>query len=347
MGELQMTDTIYLRQMEDYLKDLESQGYSTYTTRRSYPAALKRAFREIVKENERRTATGQLPLLRTAPSRMKEPEAEFLVYTVFQRDAMQVAAMNGFLKSLKNPSISLVKYRPKKYTRQNADWLNTNANQDITVWEAAEGPIERMVVDLELHNALRRIECQRQLIEWFQEPKLSIMGKGSEPGKWRSIISHRQTKEVLAEILDYRRDELQDLNPPNNVLAQRLMRGSARCDKVFVPARGCMDSILNRVEAKARKVDGSIKFSHHTLRRTRGRFLWKAALHRCNMDQERAKNYLPAIQDYFGHNNINQTIKYLGLNLEDQVDLMQMVDEYETGRQLENPVLCRIGSLAR
>jgi hypothetical protein len=60
-------------------------------------------------------------------------------------------------------------------------------------------------------------------------------------------------------------------------------------------------------------------FSNHTLGRTGGRMMY------------RAQGLLATISSIMGHESVVQTIKYLGINLDDQADAFALVAQYEKG----------------
>jgi hypothetical protein len=79
-----------------------------------------------------------------------------------------------------------------------------------------------------------------------------------------------------------------------------------------------VDGILKRLKNKVEAVyEREIDFSNHTLRRTGGRMLWKA------------KVPLEVIKEILGYEDTKQTVRYLGLNLDDQDEAMRRLAQFQ------------------
>ncbi len=79
-----------------------------------------------------------------------------------------------------------------------------------------------------------------------------------------------------------------------------------------------IDGILIRLRERLETLyDRAFEFSNHTLRRTGGRMMWKAGVP------------LETIASILGHENPKQTVEYLGINLDDQAEAMEMYAQYQ------------------
>jgi integrase len=88
--------------------------------------------------------------------------------------------------------------------------------------------------------------------------------------------------------------------------------------KLYAYQKTEIDQILGRLMKKVETAyEREIDFSNHTLRRTSGRMLWKA------------KVPLEVIKEILGHQDPVQTIRYLGLNLDDQDEAMSKLAQYQ------------------
>jgi integrase len=109
--------------------------------------------------------------------------------------------------------------------------------------------------------------------------------------------------------------------PPNMMLY--LKNG-----KLGVYKNTALDNILKGVLTRVQKIHPEMKFSHHTLRRTAGRAMWKAGAP------------METIAEILGHNNTIVTKKYIGVNFDDTQNAMRLMVEYNKKREigLSSPV---------
>ena len=182
--------------------------------------------------------------------------------------------------------------------RPNADWLSLHDAEAVldTYMDARE----RIIIWLGLCHGLRRIEIVRMRIGDIDGDCITVRGKGHGNAKLRVIRTHPQFKSVLKDWLAERR---------------LIMSGAEnRTDALIIHRRGkfvyeyTAPGIAHIVLAVSRRAN--IPFSSHTLRRTFGR-----EMYHCGVD-------IPTIQAIYGHKSIDQTIRYLGINLDDMASAM-------------------------
>ncbi|MCI4324212.1 MAG: site-specific integrase [Thermoplasmata archaeon] len=158
-------------------------------------------------------------------------------------------------------------------------WLTPE--QLIQLYQAARGR-ERTLVALEGFNGLRRVEVLRLRTKDidFGRQLVHVLGKGRNGGKWRTLPMFSETERVLHS-LSFGPDENAKLIPLSKSGADLLLRRAAH--RAGFPALG-------------------VRVSHHDLRRTFGRIA-----HKAGMD-------LVQIKNLYGHNSLDQTVHYIGLD---------------------------------
>ncbi|MCK5017185.1 MAG: site-specific integrase [Candidatus Peribacteraceae bacterium] len=296
-----MRKSAYLRKFDEWQEALRIQGYSDYTINKSYRSSVLRAYRALIEAG-----------YPTAPNRITKEMAQYVIFDIFNKRADSKAAWNHFLKFCGNHVIGKIKYRSPKSQRINVDWLNLEENEDFVVWESCEGALQTALIHLELHLGLRRIGVKRQEIDWFKRDHIHVLGKGSGGGKPRTIKTHRETQNVLNMINDYREDTLEKLNVPIPDHIMAFKHGK----EIRIPAYTTLDNWAKKVSDKS-----GIHFSHHTLRRTCGRKMFRAGVQPVT------------IMTHLGHESLAQTVKYLGIDLDDLGEAMNLVDQYDEMRK--------------
>lgn len=205
--------------------------------------------------------------------------------------------------------------------RVNADWLEDEQYEALMT--EPKTALEEMVIHLELCMGLRNVEvCRLRLNDIYDTgPKayINVRGKGRGDGKYRTVRFHYLTKEVLARWLDEREKIVRfvrSYNPrwedPGTLIIwchykNRPDAGSygehtgALDDKVIVPLRKRL----------------GFHFANHTLRRTFGRRLFHAEVP------------IETISKFLGHESTVETLKYLGINLNDMDEGMAKLARYD------------------
>ena len=189
-------------------------------------------------------------------------------------------------------------------TRPNVDWLSyDDAKRLLELWKM---PMDEMLVTLQLLHGLRRVEVIRLCISdiHIEEGYLDVRGKGRAGGKLRRVPMHPDFRRSFDRWMKERDEMLKATEGPQP-------------DNLLVYLRG---KRLHRYEElKGRAIDDrlqtlsgrlGVRFSSHTLRRTFGRELYRSGVN------------IVVIATIFGHTSTSQTIKYLGLDLDDMADAM-------------------------
>lgn len=170
-------------------------------------------------------------------------------------------------------------------------------------------PMQELVVHCELCLGLRRREVATLQMDHIHQGgwNLDVVGKGSMGGKPRRLPFHSDTDRVLDRYLQYRAE----------IVAEARSRMRTRevtvPDRLLVYRRGCKilpynaDSCSGLDKAVKESLNWVLSFTikNHTLRRTFG-----CEMYRAGVD-------LLTISQIYGHESINQTIRYLGLNMDD------------------------------
>lgn len=192
-------------------------------------------------------------------------------------------------------------------TRPNVDWLSHDQAQELLdVWKM---PLDDMIVTLELLHGLRRIEVIRIRTTdiHLDEGYIEVRGKGRAGGKLRSIPMHpdfRRAYERWMEERNQMRLEADDDSAANLLV---YLRNGKLHQYEEIKGRAIDDHIKQLSERTG------IEFSNHTLRRTFGRELYRSGVD------------ITVIATIFGHSSTTQTLKYLGLELDDMAKAMEIM----------------------
>lgn len=192
-------------------------------------------------------------------------------------------------------------------TRPNVDWLSHEQAQELLdVWKM---PLDDMIVTLELLHGLRRIEVIRIRTTdiHLDEGYIEVRGKGRAGGKLRSIPMHpdfRRAYERWMEERNQMRLEAEDDSAANLLV---YLRNGKLHQYEEIKGRAIDDHIKQLSERTG------IEFSNHTLRRTFGRELYRSGVD------------ITVIATIFGHSSTTQTLKYLGLELDDMAKAMEIM----------------------
>ena len=216
-----------------------------------------------------------------------------------------IVAIRAWTEFFGNRVISKMDLRWPHDTRPTVDWLEQE--QAIALIQALKSPTADLVVHCELCLGMRRIEVLRLTQGDFRGNRVEILGKGSMGGKPRTMPYHRDTGRVLARYLSHRThliDEVTRTRPtaeiPDTLLIYR--RGRNLCEY----GDSGIDKILTTLGNQL-----GFSFSNHTLRRTFGRTMYRAGVE-------------PAIiGKMLGHQNLTQTLAYIGVDLDDMTTAME------------------------
>lgn len=209
--------------------------------------------------------------------------------------------------------------------RVNADWLEDDHYEALM--DLPKTPLQDIVIHLELCMGLRNAEvCRIKLDDIHNtgtKPYINVRGKGRGDGKYRSVRFHYQTREVLARWMTERDSIVQFVrtyNPswkdPGTLILW--------CHYKKKPDAGAYGEHTGALDDKVidpiREALG-FHFANHTLRRTFGRRLFHAEVP------------VETISKFLGHESTTETLKYIGVNLDDMDAGMARLAEYDRKRR--------------
>lgn len=194
-------------------------------------------------------------------------------------------------------------------TRPNVDWLSAQQAREILA--APLTPIQSMLVTLELCMGLRRIEVLRLRVQDVHPGFIEVRGKGRAGGKLRSVPYHTRFAGVLARWMEHRNEmvaEARHRDPMTRVPDALLIHTKGVILKEYSDRKATgIDKILKDVCRQT-----GISFSHHTLRRTFAREMWRSGVSPATIAQ------------LLGHESTDVTLKYIGANLDDMAQAMSI-----------------------
>ncbi len=270
------------------------------------------------------------------PSTIGEPEIEHILDVTFGHERPRskrwdVSILNGYLKHYGNKVIDEMMITWPQDGRVNVDWLSSQ--EAVAMLEAARPGIEQLVVHLELRLWLRRIEVQRMTPEDIQEMRMldpeteeefdgfiHIHGKGRAGGKWRTLPYAPETKDILREY-DRQRERMiakaREIDPqaqlPRDENGREVYVIYRRRGRLGAYSKSGIDSIVARV---AKRAGIARTITNHTLRRTGARIAYFAGV------------LLVEIMEGLGHSSEKETIKYLGLTVNELSRAQAKVHQY-------------------
>lgn len=217
-------------------------------------------------------------------------------------------ALNALLKHIKNPAYDTrIIYQAD--TRPRVDWLTPEQARQV-LNSILLNPIERISITLALCMGLRRVEIVRLKLSDINLSReyVQVTGKGRAGGKLRLVPFHERFKPALDDWLRARALIVARARnaPPDNLLIWLATDRTAH-EYNAVKASG-IDGLIRR----ASKTIG-VHFSAHTLRRTFGRTLWLAGVP------------VVTIARILGHSSTEQTLTYIGANLDDMAQAMHQI----------------------
>lgn len=186
--------------------------------------------------------------------------------------------------------------------RPNVDWLTLD--EAMKLIRAELPPLERIIIVLGLCQGLRRIEMTNLRVSDIHEEGeyITVLGKGTGGGKFRSVRFHpifhtaflrwMETRTGLAQQC---RDDVSD-----NALLVYIKGASLRAYSTDY-----MTEFIKKLSEKM-----GMTFSAHTLRRTFGREMYHSGVR------------VETIAKILGHSSTEMTLRYIGVNLDDQAQAM-------------------------
>lgn len=216
-----------------------------------------------------------------------------------------LSALKKYLKHHKNASMDHLEFKLPRDNRPKVDWLSHREASQLI--QCAKTPIQEIVVHCELCLGMRRVEVVRlRPTDLHQsEGYLTVLGKGSQGGKPRTIPYTKDTGKVM-QLAIRRRDEqilkARKRYPVSTVVPDRLIlweRGG-RLHAYSEEGYG-IDKVVS--DPLSRQL--GFHFSNHTLRRTFGRALYRADVP------------VATIAKILGHESTEVTLRYIGVDLDD------------------------------
>lgn len=215
-----------------------------------------------------------------------------------------VHALQRLLKFIGNYEAGTVHIVHQADVRPNVNWLTPE--QAKTVFNAPMNPAQRLAIVLALGMGLRRVEIIRLKLEDVnvQRGYVTVTGKGRGGGKLRLVPFHPRFNEALGEWLKVRHQMVgRGWNPEALLIWER---GGVCSPYSDVKATG-IEALIKRVSRAC-----GVPFSFHTLRRTFGRIMWLSGVS------------VVTIARMLGHTSTEQTLAYIGANLDDMAGAMNV-----------------------
>lgn len=220
-----------------------------------------------------------------------------------------ISALRTWTKWYENPVVANMGIRWPADMRPRVDWLTED--QAKRLLDTPKTPQQDLLVHCELCLGMRRIEVMRLTPESFHDDVgyVEILGKGPQGGKPRTMPYHRDTKRVLDRYMRFREltIELVRTNNPDVEVPRALMiwgKGPT------LHEYGSKGSGLDAMLIPLGEAIGA-HIGNHTLRRTFGRLMFRSGVE------------VATISRMMGHETTEQTLKYIGVNLDDMAAAMR------------------------
>ncbi|MBE6528899.1 MAG: site-specific integrase [Thermoplasmata archaeon] len=229
--------------------------------------------------------------------------------------------LKRYVKYFGNKVPDSLKFEFPQDMRINVDWL-TDEQYEILL-NCPKTPLQDIVIHLELCMGLRNAECCRLTLDDVHsggmKPYLNVRGKGRGNGKYRTVRFHYDTKAILDRWMEQRAKivaKVRAYNPawrdPGTLLITDQYKNKPD-SHAFAEHSGSLD---DSVIVPLREQLG-FHFANHTLRRSFGRRLFHAGVP------------IETISKFLGHESTMETLKYLGINLDDMDAGMSKLAEYD------------------
>lgn len=229
--------------------------------------------------------------------------------------------LKRYVKYFGNKIPDSLKFEFPQDMRINVDWL-ADEQYEILL-NCPKTPLQDIVIHLELCMGLRNAECCRLTLDDVHsggmKPYLNVRGKGRGNGKYRTVRFHYDTKAILDRWMEQRAKivaKVRAYNPtwrdPCTLLITDQYKNKPD-SHAFAEHSGSLD---DSVIVPLREQLG-FHFANHTLRRSFGRRLFHAGVP------------IETISKFLGHESTMETLKYLGINLDDMDAGMSKLAEYD------------------
>lgn len=215
-----------------------------------------------------------------------------------------IHALKSLLKFVKNPAydttiIFQADIRPK------VDWLSIEDARRVL--DSPVSPKSHLIIVLGLCMGLRRVEMVRLKVSDIdiQREYITVTGKGMRGGKLRLVPFHPRFMPALESYLKERARMLaSSRTSPDNLLIWK-SNSDGNCYEYNAVKGSGMDKLVRRTSTLI-----GVHFSAHTLRRTFGRMMWLSGVP------------VVTIAKMLGHSSTEQTLQYIGANLDDMTSAM-------------------------
>ena len=229
--------------------------------------------------------------------------------------AYNVCLLNGFLKAHSNLIVENRRLHFPNVGVRRRDYLKPDQGARLLTVAETLGIQSHAAVALEMLMGLRRCEMLRVRtteldFDLFPEA-LRVHGslKGQSGEKVRMVPWHDEVRRIAPELLAHRAQESRGLRAPDSgfVFVHRSSEGLRVWSKSYVD-RAWMEPAFD--SAGIKRPDGL----NHVLRRTFGRTLWDHGVP------------IEKVAYLMGHEDTRETKKYLGLNEEDALESMRVLN---------------------
>lgn len=218
-----------------------------------------------------------------------------------------VHAIKSLMKFVRNPAWT-TRILFQADTRPHVDWLTPDQAQRI-LDDKDVSPKQHLIIVLALCMGLRRVELVRLRIQDIccDRAYITVTGKGHAGGKLRLVPFHPRFIPALQDYCKYRGATARQgkNDAPNNLLIWYSRQDHRTHEYNAIKGSG-IDGLIRQ----ASRITG-VKFSAHTLRRTFGRMMWLSGVP------------VVTIAKILGHSSTEQTLQYIGANLDDMAEAMR------------------------
>jgi integrase len=229
--------------------------------------------------------------------------------------AYNVCLLNGFLKAHNNLVVENRHLHFPNVGVRRRDYLKPDQGARLLTIAETLGIQSHAAVALQMLMGLRRCEMLRvrttELDLGLFPEALRVHGslKGQSGEKVRRVPWHDEVRRIVPELLAHRTQESRGLRGPDSgfVFVHRTSEGLRVWSKSYVD-RAWMEPAFD--SAGIKRPDGL----NHVLRRTFGRTLWDHGVP------------IEKVAYLMGHEDTRETKKYLGLNEEDALESMRVLN---------------------
>lgn len=240
------------------------------------------------------------------------PQEFRAIHQTMAREGLAVSTQKSYIFTLRkllhfvnNPTCDTrIVYQAD--VRPKVDWLSPEEASNVL---AANLPnIQKMAVVLALCMGLRKVEMCRLKMKDVNLPNrcITVTGKGRAGGKLRLVPFHAL---FLPTFECWLKDRAKIVSKSQNT-AEHVLIWFDRHSHTANPYNSVKGSGLDKLIRSAAVTCG-VHFSAHTLRRTFGRMLWLAGVP------------VVTIAKILGHSSTEQTLQYIGANLDDMASAME------------------------